>query len=113
MSKYDAIRALTDTDAYKLGHIHMYPEGTEYVLSNFTDRGSRIEGVTHAIHFGLQAFLHSWIQDAWKPFFEATEDEVADLYEDFTLNILGPNNVGSDHIRALHRLGYLDRKSVV
>lgn len=107
MSKFDPIRALTDTDAYKLGHIHMYPEGTEYVLSNFTDRGSRIEGVTHTVHFGLQAFLHSWIQDAWKPFFEASEDEVADLYDEFTTSILGPNNVGSDHIRALHRLGYL------
>ena len=23
MSKYDPIRALTDTDSYKLGHIHM------------------------------------------------------------------------------------------
>lgn len=107
MSKFDAIRALTDTDAYKLGHIHMYPEGTEYVLSNFTDRGSRIEGVTHTVHFGLQAFLHSWITEAWKPFFEATEDEVANLYDEFTTSILGPNNVGSDHIRALHRLGYL------
>lgn len=107
MSKFDAIRALTDTDAYKLGHVHMYPEGTEYVLSNFTDRGSRIEGVTHTVHFGLQAFLHSWITEAWKPFFAATEDEVADLYDEFTLSILGPNNVGSEHIRALHRLGYL------
>lgn len=107
MSKFDAIRALTDTDAYKLGHIHMYPEGTEYVLSNFTDRGSRIEGVTHTVHFGLQAFLHSWITEAWKPFFAATEDEVASQYDEFVLSILGPNNVGSDHIRALHRKGYL------
>lgn len=107
MSKFDAIRPLTDTDAYKLGHIHMYPEGTEFVLSNFTDRGSRIEGVTHTVHFGLQAFLHSWITEAWKPFFAADEDEVANLYDEFTTSILGPNNVGSDHIRALHRLGYL------
>lgn len=107
MSKYDAIRALTDTDAYKLGHIHMYPEGTQYVLSNFTDRGSRIPDVTHTVHFGLQAFLKGWLEDAWKPFFEATEDEVAELYDQFTLSILGPNNVGSEHVRALHRLGYL------
>ncbi|UVG35230.1 nicotinate ribosyltransferase [Microbacterium phage Cece] len=106
MSKYDPIRALTDTDAYKLGHIHMYPEGTTRVLSNFTDRGSRVEGVTHTIHFGLQAFLQKWITDAWKPFFEADEDTVADLYDEFTLSILG-SSVGSDHIRALHRLGYL------
>lgn len=107
MSKFDPIRALTDTDAYKLGHYHMYPKGTTRVLSNFTDRGSRIEGVTHTTHFGLQAFLHSWITEAWRPFFEADEDEVANLYEEFTETVLGPNNVGSEHIRALHRLGYL------
>ncbi|UDL16462.1 nicotinate ribosyltransferase [Microbacterium phage Zooman] len=107
MSNFDAIRALVDTDAYKLGHIHMYPEGTEYVLSNFTDRGSRIEGVTHTVHFGLQAFLHSWITETWKPFFEASEEEVVEQYAAFTESILGPNNVGTDHIRDLHRLGYL------
>lgn len=107
MSKYDPILPLTHTDAYKLGHHTMYPEGTEYVLSNFTDRGSRIDGITHTVHFGLQAFLKSWLEDEWKPFFAADEDEVAGLYEEFVESILGPNNVGSDHIRALHRLGYL------
>ncbi len=110
MSSYDAIRALIDTDAYKLGHIHMYPEGTEYVLSNFTDRGSRIEGITETVHFGLQKFLQSWLTDKWEPFFAATEDEVAAQYEKFLTNVLGPEvgaRVGVEHIRALHRLGYL------
>lgn len=107
MSKFDPILPLTHTDAYKLGHHTMYPQGTEYVLSNFTDRGSRIDGVTHTVHFGLQAFLKTWVEKAWEPFFAAGEDEVADLYEEFVTSILGPNNVGSDHIRALHRLGYL------
>ena len=110
MSSYDAIRALIDTDAYKLGHIHMYPEGTEYVLSNFTDRGSRVEGITETVHFGLQKFLQSWLTDKWAPFFAATEDEVAEQYDKFLVNVLGPEvgpRVGSDHIRALHRLGYL------
>ncbi len=107
MSKFDPIQALIDTDAYKLGHIHMYPQGTTRVLSNFTDRGSRIPDLTHTVHFGLQAFLHSWITDAWAPFFAAGEDEVCDLYEEFTLSVLGPNTIGTDHIRALHKLGYL------
>lgn len=110
MSKFDAIRPLTETDAYKLGHIHMYPEGTEYVLSNFTDRGSRIEGVEETVHFGLQAFLHSWITEKWEPFFAATEDEVAEQYANFLDSILTPDiavGVGVEHIRALHRLGYL------
>jgi len=107
MSKFDPIRALTDTDAYKLGHIHMYPEGTEYVLSNFTDRGSRLPDVTHTVHFGLQAFLKDWLEQEWAQFFQSEEEIVVALYEEFTTSILGPNNIGTDHIRALHRLGYL------
>lgn len=101
------IAPLMDTDAYKLDHRRQYPEGTTGVLSNFTNRGSRIERVTGVVHFGLQAFLKSWATDAWEPFFEASEDTVAALYEEFTTSVLGPNDIGSDHIRALHRLGYL------
>lgn len=106
-NKYAAIAALTDTDAYKLDHKRQYPEGTTGVLSNYTNRGSRIERVTHVVHFGLQAFLQTWATEAWEPFFAADEDEVAALYEEFVTSVLGPNQIGSDHIRALHKLGYL------
>jgi len=106
-NKFAPIKALMDTDAYKLDHRRQYPEGTQFVLSNMTARGTRIEGVTHTINFGLQYFLKTWIDRAWKPFFEASEDEVAALYEEFTTSVLGPNDIGTDHIRALHRLGYL------
>ncbi|UDL15961.1 nicotinate ribosyltransferase [Microbacterium phage Pumpernickel] len=108
--KYAAIEPLTDTDAYKLDHRRQYPVGTTGVLSNFTNRGTRVARITHVVNFGLQAFLKSWVQDAWAPFWAAEEDEVARLYEEFTTEILGPNTIGSDHIRALHRLGYLPLK---
>jgi nicotinamide phosphoribosyltransferase len=106
-NKFRPIQALTDTDAYKLDHRRQYPEGTTRVLSNFTNRGTRVPRMTHVVNFGLQAFLQSWVIDAWQPFWEASEDEVANLYEEFTTSILGPNQIGSDHIRALHKLGYL------
>jgi nicotinamide phosphoribosyltransferase len=109
-NKFAPIRPLMDTDAYKLDHRRQYPEGTTGVLSNFTNRGSRIERVTHVVNFGLQAFLQSWATEAWKDFFAADEDTVASLYEEFTTSIVGPNDIGSDHIRALHRLGYLPLK---
>lgn len=95
------------TDAYKLGHREMYPEGTTSVYSNYTNRGSRIPGVTDVVHFGLQAFLQKFLVDAWEPFFDAAEDTVAEEYERKVTALLGPNTVGSDHIRALHRKGYL------
>jgi nicotinamide phosphoribosyltransferase len=99
-----------DTDAYKLDHKRQYPAGTEYVLGNMTARGTRIPEVSHTINFGLQYFLKSWVGEAWKPFFAAGEDEVAALYEEFTASVLGPNDIGSDHVRALHKLGYLPLK---
>lgn len=104
------IAPLTHTDAYKLDHRRQYPVGTTGVLSNFTPRGSRIERVEGVINFGLQAFLTSWVRDAWDPFFSAEEDMVADLYQEFVGTILGPvaaEQIGTDHIRELHKLGYL------
>lgn len=112
--KFAPIAALMETDSYKLGHSHggsngggMYPEHTEVIYSNFTNRSSRIPGVNHVVAFGLQAFIQKQIVDAYELFFAADEDEVAALYEERIAGILGPNNIGSDHIRALHRKGYL------
>ena len=109
MSRFAPVAPLFQTDAYKLGHIRQYELAghTTKVYSNFTNRKSRISGIDHVVHFGLQAFLQRYAIDAFNPFFEADEDLVADLYERRVTSILGPNNVGSDHIRALHRRGYL------
>jgi nicotinamide phosphoribosyltransferase len=95
------------TDAYKLDHRRQYPEGTTGVYSNYTNRGSRIPEIDHVVHFGLQAFLQKFMMDAFVPFFEANEDEVAEEYARKVNAILGPNEVGNDHIRALHRKGFL------
>lgn len=112
--KTSPIAPLFETDAYKLGHgaggrggHGMYPKGTEYVYTNFTNRGSRAEDQKHVVSFGLQAFIQSYIMDAFEPFFAADEDEVARLYEERVTHILGPNDIGSEHIRKLHRKGYL------
>lgn len=103
----DPTAPLFQTDAYKLDHRRQYPEGTEYVYSNYTNRGSRIPGIAGVVNFGLQGFLQQWAIEAWKPFFAADVDEVAEEYERKVTSILGPNEVGSDHIRALHAKGYL------
>jgi nicotinic acid phosphoribosyltransferase len=100
-------KPLFQTDAYKLDHRRQYPDNTEFVYSNYTNRGSRIPEISHVVNFGLQAFLQDWAIDGWKDFFAADEDDVAAEYERKVANILGPNQIGSDHIRALHRLGYL------
>lgn len=104
MSK--ATAALFKTDAYKLDHRRQYPEGTEGVLSNYTNRGTRIEGVEGVVHFGLQAFLDE-LTESFQDFFNSDVEVVVNEYAERVSSILGPNNVGTDHIRALHDLGYL------
>jgi nicotinic acid phosphoribosyltransferase len=103
---------LFETDAYKLGHRQMYPANTTSVLANFTNRGSRLEGpdgkkIDKVVHFGLQAFLQSYCIEQFAPFFAADEDFAVDEYQEKINSILGPNNIRTDHIRALHRKGYL------
>ncbi|AYR03235.1 nicotinate ribosyltransferase [Gordonia phage Octobien14] len=109
MTKFAPIAALMQTDAYKLDHRNQYQLAgrVSRVYSNYTNRKSRIDGVDHVVHFGLQAFIQKNLVEAFEPFFAADEDLVCDLYEERVTQILGPNTIGSDHIRALHRKGYL------
>ncbi|AEK07606.1 nicotinate ribosyltransferase [Mycobacterium phage UPIE] len=108
-TKFAPVAPLFETDAYKLAHIQQYAVSgpVTQVYSNYTNRKSRIPGVDKVVHFGLQAYIQKHLMDAWKPFFEADEDLVAELYEERVTAILGPNTIGSGHIRKLHRLGYL------
>lgn len=99
------ISPLLKTDSYKISHIDMYPEGTEKVYSNFTSRGSRIEGIAHTVHFGLQAYLRR-ITDDFEAFFNAPKEDVLAEYTKFTSTFVSPGFT-IDHIAALHDLGYL------
>jgi nicotinamide phosphoribosyltransferase len=95
-------------DGYKYGHAKQYPEGTTRVYSNFTPRASRIPGTYEAVFFGLQYFLQRYLTDELQPFFDAPVDVACDRYARRLASYLGPaNNVGTDHIRALHALGYI------
>lgn len=99
--------ALFYTDAYKLDHRRQYPEGTTQVYANFTARGSRIKGLDHTVQFGLQAFLKDILMERFEKFFAADVEEVVEDYTKKVTALLGPNEVGNDHIRALHAKGYL------
>jgi nicotinamide phosphoribosyltransferase len=101
------MNALTLIDGYKLDHRRQYPAKTEYVYSNWTPRGSRIDGVNEVTFFGLQYFLEEYLGRMWDEFFNGDIDEIADRYQRRVDSYLGPNDIGTDHIRALHALGYL------
>lgn len=94
-------------DAYKLSHKEQYPAGTEYVYSNFTPRGSRIKDVDHVVFFGLQAFIDELEETYRTEFFNKDIDQICTEFEANLESMIGPNNVGTQHWRDLHELGYL------
>jgi nicotinamide phosphoribosyltransferase len=95
-------------DFYKSGHIYQYPKGTELVFSNFTPRSSRIKGVDRIVFFGLQYFIKEYLVNQWqKNFFDKGYDFIEAEYEDRMHFALGKDVVGTEHIKALHKLGYL------
>jgi nicotinamide phosphoribosyltransferase len=95
------------TDGYKLDHRRQYPKGTEFVYSNWTARGSRVAGVNDVTFVGLQYTIKKRLMEDFERFFAADVDEVCAEYQTMLDDYLGPNDIGTDHIRALHNLGYI------
>lgn len=108
------IRPETLIDGYKVDHRRQYPEGTELIVSNYTARGTRREDTNKVVFFGLQYFLKEYLINIWnREFFQKPEDEVAERFARRIRNYVGPQaaeQIGTDHIRALHKLGYLPVK---
>ena len=98
---------LMKTDGYKLGHIWDYPNNTEFIYDNFTPRNGRIEGSKGVVVFGHQGVLQRFFMEEAAAFFALPKLEVVTEYQEFLNDYLGPNNIGTDHIAALHDLGYL------
>lgn len=100
-----------NTDGYKVDHRRQYPDMTEFVYSGFTPRKGRdprFDGMVNASgQYFVQKFL---IEDAWDTFFSQDVETIVAEYQQFVDSYLGPNQIGTDHIRALHALGYMPLK---
>jgi len=93
-------------DGYKTSHPFQYPKGTELVVSNYTARKSRLEGIDEIVFFGLQYYLKEYLIEHWnKTFFHRPKKEVREEYMQY-MNSYCPLP-SYDHIEALHDLGYL------
>ena len=101
------------TDFYKTGHIKQYPEGTEYVYSNWTCRSDRWASVLpdfdhKVVFFGLQGVCQWLLIDLWnREFFNKPVAEVVGKYKRRMDSSLGAGAVSVNHIEDLHSLGYL------
>lgn len=95
-------------DFYKVGHVSQYPSDTTWVCSNWTPRKSRIKGQDKIVFFGLQYFIKEILQSSWDHwFFERPIGSVLREYRELISATLGIKEPKTDHIEALHRLGYL------
>lgn len=100
-------------DFYKADHRRQYPEGTEYVYSNFTPRSSRLANVLddfddRVVFLGLQVYIKRVLLEQWQTeFFNKPKEEVLRKYKRRMDTSLGEGAVPLDHIESLHDLGYL------
>lgn len=103
------INPLLLTDSYKLSHPNMQQaltsDGLDYLYSNFTNRGSRFEGIDHVVFFGLQTFLTE-LSERFEVFFNSSWEDVFADYKEKTSTFVNPE-FSFEHIKALHTLGYL------
>lgn len=98
------------TDGYKLDHRRQYPQGTEFVYSNWTPRSNAYfpEAEDGCVVFGIQYFIKEYlIKRFYEDFFNLDEEVAVKTFERRINTFLGENEVGTAHIRELHKLGYL------
>lgn len=103
--------AVEITDGYKLGHRNQYPKGTEVVYSNWTPRscGYYPEAKEGAVVFGIQYLIKKYlIREFDESFFNLPKAIAVGSFKSRIDTFLGSDNiVGTEHIEALHDLGYL------
>jgi nicotinamide phosphoribosyltransferase len=86
-------------------------EGTEKIYSTFTPRSSRIEGIDRVVFFGLQGFIKEYLIEYFnEQFFNKNKEVVVNDYKRIIENTLGKQSATTEHIEALHDLGYLPIK---
>lgn len=105
MIRYNPLLCL---DFYKTCHCDQYPKGLTKMVSYYTPRTSRLQGFNKLTLFGLQAFIHEMLIDAFNEFFFGVPvEDVITEYKRVLNNTIGTEGIGEDRLRALHELGYL------
>lgn len=107
------VNAMLLTDGYKLGHKSMYPDGMTKLYSNFTPRTNKHfpDADKGAVVFGITYFVQKYlIEEFNNNFFKLPKEDVIKSYKNLLEGYLGnevAEQIGTEHISALHDLGYL------
>lgn len=101
------------TDFYKPSHADQYASATEVIFSNFTPRSDRLfphfsDDDHRIVAIGIQGTVKDFVIDFWnRNFFNQPKEKVIGEYVDMLKLSLNLSHVRTDHIEALHDLGYL------
>lgn len=110
------ISPLLLTDSYKLSHKFLMDsavddgtnrEGITKMYSNFTNRGSRLNGENHVVFYGLQAWLNDLNKMFDQNFFDQSLERVLAEYKDGIDGFVDLSQFTTKHIEDLWHLDYL------
>lgn len=95
-------------DFYKTTHSKQFPAGTTKLVSYFTPRMSRLDGVDEVVVFGIQAFCKDYLVQYFNDnFFDEPKEMVVPQYRRYLDATIGKDAYDLHKIAALHDLGYL------
>ena len=95
-------------DFYKVGHVIQYPSDTTQVFSNWTPRSSRVPGQTEVVNLGFTYFAKDYLGRRFNEgFFKRPWALIEKEYRRLISATLGVADPKTDHIKALHDLGFL------
>lgn len=110
--------AILLTDGYKLDHRRQYPEGTQFVYSNWTPRSCAYypEAEEGVVVFGIQYFIREYlIEKIQKSFFEVPKTKAVswfkrriDTYVVHMVNPLGILNLSKTYDHVVFTASYKD-----
>jgi len=111
MPKFIKELPLLKTDAYKVGHVGLYPKGTTKVYSTLTPRRNEFYPWSNEmVAFGYQMFVERLKEDFNNNFFNQKKEDIIYTYKQVVGSVMGNPDYDTSHIEALYDLGYLPIK---
>lgn len=102
------INSMFLTDFYKTIHHLAYVDKMDSLVSYWTPRMTRIEGVDKVVMFGLQATIKKYlIENFNENFFNRPKADVIKEYKRVIANTMTEQAANTDFLESLHDLGYL------
>lgn len=105
---FNDITPMLLTDYYKTVHHMAYAPALEFLTSYWTPRKSRYDGVDDVVFFGLQGLIKEHLIRRFNDlFFNVSWEEIERQYTRIIKNTMGEHAAECDHVKELHKLGYL------